>query len=105
MAKRVINDKGFKVIKLNPSECQKIDFGLDTETSYQLICDNCNSLIYVDCYYVAVLNRILCEECFDEWYDSAEHYPEDARWETNKYNHTILRLEAHCITIEEEYYG
>lgn len=106
MAKNVINKKGFKIIKLNPVECQIIGFGVQDEGYFELICDNCNALMREeDCYYVACLNRVLCEECFNEWYDSAERYPEDVRWETNKYNHTILSLEANCIIIENEDYG
>lgn len=106
MAKNVINEKGFKVIKLNPVECQMIGFGFQDETDFELICDNCNALMHeVNCYYVACLNRALCEECFDEWYYSAERYPEDIRWETHKYNDTIRKLEVNCIILEDEEYG
>ena len=106
MAKNVINEKGFKVIKLSPNEAKAIGFGFQDEIDFELICDNCNELMLSqDCYYVACLNRALCSECFDEWYDNAVRYPEDIRWETNKYNHTILRLEANGIILEDEEYG
>ena len=106
MAKNVINEKGFKVIKLNPVECQMIGFGFQDETSFELICDNCNALMREeDCYYVACLNRALCAECFNKWYDNAERYPEDIRWETNKYNMTVRKLEVTCIILEDEEYG
>lgn len=106
MAKNVINQKGFKIIKLNPQECKLIGFGFQDETDFELICDNCNELILSqDCYYVACLNRVLCSECFERWYEYAERYPEDIRWETHKYNDTVRRLEVNCINLEEFNYG
>lgn len=83
-----------------------IGFGFQDETDFELICDDCNALMREeDCYYVACLNRALCEECFNEWYDSAERYPEDIRWETHKYNDTVRKLEVNCIILEDEEYG
>lgn len=106
MAKRIINEKGFKVIKLTPVEAQAIGFGFQDETDFELICDTCNELMITqDCYYVACLNSALCSECFEEWYDDAIRYPEDIRWETHKYNDTVRRLEVNCIILEDEEYG
>ena len=106
MAKNVINEKGFKVIKLNPNEAKAIGFGIQDEINFELICDNCNELMLSqDCYYVAVLNKALCSECFEEWYEDAERYPEDIRWETHKYNDTVRKLEVNCIILENEEYG
>lgn len=89
MAKNVINEKGFKVIALKPDECKQIGFGFQDETDFELICDDCNELINDELYvfYVCVLNRVLCKECFQEWYESAVYYPEDARYENGKYEY------------------
>ena len=59
-----------------------------------LVCDNCNSEVKKDetCYYVAVLNRVLCHECFCEWLKHARAYPEDAQIEQKNYNHTQVAL-------------
>ena len=87
MAKNVVNEKGFKIIALKPDECKQIGFGFQDETDFELICDNCNTLINDELYvfYVCVLNRVFCNECFQEWYEDAVYYPEDARYENNKY--------------------
>ena len=97
MAKNVINEKGFKVIALKPDECKQIGFGfkqeyfdgIGNEEVYELICDDCNKLLNSELYvfYVCVLNRVLCKECFQEWYESAVYYPEDARYENGKYEY------------------
>lgn len=89
MAKNVINEKGFKVIALKPKECQQIGFGFQDETDFELICDDCNELLNDELYvfYVCVLNRVLCKECFQEWYESTVYYPEDARYENSKYEY------------------
>lgn len=84
MAKNVINEKGFKIIGLNPYECFEINFGFETE----LICDNCNKLLNdeEEVYYIPVLNRVFCKECLKDWYESATYYPEDAYYEALKYD-------------------
>lgn len=89
MAKNVINEKGFKVIALKPDECKQIGFGFQDETDFELICDDCNELINDELYvfYVCVLNGVLCKKCFQEWYESAVYYPEDARYENDKYEY------------------
>lgn len=87
MAKNVVNEKGFKVIALKPEECKQVGFGFQDETDFELICDNCNELINNELYvfYVCVLNRVFCKECFQNWYEDAVRYPEDTRYEDNKY--------------------
>lgn len=87
MAKNVTNEKGFKVIALKPKECQQIGFGFQDETDFELVCDNCNELINDELYvfYVCVLNRVFCKQCFQNWYEDAVRYPEDIQYEDNKY--------------------
>lgn len=57
----------------------------------ELICDHCNEYIEDDatCYYVAVLNSILCKECFDNWIANANYYPEDAAIERKNYEYCL----------------
>lgn len=95
MAKNVINEKGFKIIGLNPDECKAVGFGFeiynnptpDTK-SWDLVCDNCNKLLNdeKEVYYIPVLNRVFCKECLIDWYDNATYYPEDKHYEIRKYN-------------------
>lgn len=96
MAKNVVNEKGFKIIALKPDECKQIGFGFQDETDFELICDNCNELINDELYvfYVSVLNRVLCKECFQEWYEDAVYYPEDARCENCKYENVKSLIES-----------
>ena len=96
MAKNVINEKGFKVIALKPNECQQIGFGFQDETDFELICDNCNELINDELYvfYVCVLNRVFCKQCFQEWYENAVYYPEDVRYENDKYENVKALIES-----------
>lgn len=111
MAKNVINEKGFKIVSLSPNECKTIGFGFQyvdkhkNSNSYcwDLICDNCNKLIteHEEVYYIPVLNRVFCQQCLINWYDSATYYTEDKRYEDNKYEMLIANLKANNIVIKE----
>ena len=114
MAKKV--DSIFLVIEAKGDEFLKIGFGagggisvgeLDDEVfngftqitvhgGVYLICDDCNEEINADetCYYVAVLNRVFCKKCYDEWIASAKYYSEDAPFEERNYNRTKSELES-----------
>ena len=122
MAKKV-NSK-FLIIEGKCSEFLAIDFGAGGETKQGVVsegpfkgcgfisvggggfmcCDDCNSDIEPSdtCYYVAVLNRIFCKECFEEWHQSATYYPEDAPYEKKSYELTACKLASAGILIEEE---
>lgn len=83
MAKQV-KDCKFLVIVGTESEFAAVGFGI--LISYMgriLVCDNCNEQKTVDekWYYIPVLNRVFCKECFDNWVKSAEHYSEDDAYE------------------------
>jgi hypothetical protein len=41
---------------------------------------------------VAVLNRVFCKKCYDEWIASAKYYPDDAPYEERNYKRTMLEL-------------
>ena len=55
------------------------------------ICDNCNDSSMTG-YYIAVLNRWLCPECFERWKRYAKWYPEDAEIENKNFNFYAPRL-------------
>lgn len=85
MAQIVKNKKGFKVIKVTLSDCIKWGgFG---------ICDHCNGACDKG-YYVAVLNSLLCEKCYNDWNQRAIYYPEDSRIEEQNYSYmkSLLNL-------------
>lgn len=71
MAKIIENEKGFKVIEVTGREMLKIGCGN--------ICDNCAEMESGTGYYVAVLNRWFCPECYEKWYRDATNY-------ANEYN-------------------
>ena len=76
MAKQVEFDK-FKIIECSASEVLK--------WGGMAICDTCNQHSKKG-YYVAVLNRWLCPECFEEWKGCAKYYPEDEPIERKNFN-------------------
>lgn len=53
-----------------------------------MMCDDCSIEIEPsdDCYYVSVLNRILCPTCFSKWVARAKYYSEDKPYEERNYN-------------------
>lgn len=66
------NEKGFKVIEVTLNDCLCLGgWGF---------CDRCTDKIGKG-YYVAVLNWVMCESCFKEWYETAKRYPEDEDFE------------------------
>lgn len=69
MARVFENEKGFKIIKCTAEEFAEI--------GSPCICDNCDAKMKGVIYYVAVLNRAFCEDCYNKWYDSARRYNED----------------------------
>lgn len=82
--KIVKNDKGLKII-----QCSSKEMRLATGNPSP-VCDNCIS----DCengYYVAVINRWLCESCYQEFMKFAKKYDEDCYIEDRNFN-TYLDL-------------
>lgn len=61
----------------------------------RMVCDNCNSEIKKDdtCYYVAVLNQVMCKECFEGWHKYAKFYPEDVPFEKRNYDRVAGQLD------------
>lgn len=85
MAQIINSDKKFKVIDVSLSDCIKMG-GLG-------ICDHCNTPIDKG-YFVAVLDNVICEKCYNSWHHRAENYPEDRRAEERIFNRmkSILNL-------------
>ena len=75
MAKKFINEKGFTVYEMTGAET--MEFG-----GYG-ICDYCNEGAAKG-YLIPVLNHYYCEECYNEWVESAEYYEEDRWFEKRK---------------------
>lgn len=48
-------------------------------------CDDCNSSLESKdkIYYIPVLNRGLCENCYKEWISNASYYKDDQKYITN----------------------
>lgn len=69
MAKVVKNRKGHKVIKISRNEM------LDRLSRYGTlgICDSCSSPAS-EGYYVAVLNRWYCPDCYRRFTNTVDHY-------------------------------
>lgn len=81
MAKRYFNDKGFYVIEMSGKEAVR---GLKNST---VVCDSClDHLKDVErCYYVAVLNYMLCEDCLKAFLHNAVNWEEDRFVERKNY--------------------
>lgn len=79
MANLVENNTGFKIIEALNSEFRQIGFGTNTG----IICDTCgqSKTDNQKSFYVAVLNSVLCPECYNDWISSAKFYEEDKAFE------------------------
>lgn len=69
MARIIENEKGFKVIEVDSNEMLKIGCGN--------ICDHCGHVHYGKGFYVAVLNRWFCPDCYQDWCKYAVNYATD----------------------------
>ena len=66
MAQIYENAKGYKIIEVSSYEMWNIGCGN--------ICDHCGNPQNGTGFYVAVLNRWFCPQCFEKWYDRARNY-------------------------------
>lgn len=95
MAERIKCEKGFLVITFTPEEAKTIGFGIEEGC----LCIECNNIIKDTIYYIAVLNDVMDEKCFNEWLKDAIHYSEDARFENWNYISICKRCIMNGISI------
>ena len=79
--KDIVTEKGFLVMEVSREE---LISALGELTMG--VCDFCTDSPEVG-YYVAVINQWLCKDCYEEWYERAEHYPEDIKFEERNYKY------------------
>lgn len=121
MAHIQLNKKGFRVIVATAEEFLAAGFGasdnihedvisdgifagftqLTIEGGGWLVCDSCNEEITdaEKCYYVAVLGRIFCKKCFEEWIADATYYESDRPYEERNFDYAKAMLEEAGHTI------
>ena len=114
MAKQV--DSRFLIIEATASEFMSAGFGggpvtdcgvmvggvfdgfsmISIAGGERMVCDWCNDEIKAEdtCYYVAVLNQVMCKKCFEQWHASAKYYPEDVPVEKRNFQRTQEQLAA-----------
>lgn len=86
MAKKIENEKGFKVLEVPRSE-------LRDATGGPGVCDHCLATPKVG-YYIAVLNHWVCPSCYERWSKDATFYREDVGVENKHYDSMVSRLES-----------
>jgi len=69
-----------------------VDFG----SGGYLICDSCDKDIFPNdtCYYVAVLNEVLCEECFKKWIKRAQYCESDSGVEERNFGYYSTKFKV-----------
>lgn len=80
MAQIADNEKGFKVIQVSRSEI------VNALGAYGAvgICDSCNTSPE-NGFYIAVLDRWYCHQCYVSWLNRAIAHPEDRHYEERKF--------------------
>ena len=78
--------KGSIAFLLDDADMRKLGFGISHDNKHIFaLCDTCNISIHKGAYiYVPVLNRILCQRCFEDWQKNGEWYEEDKNYQ-NRY--------------------
>lgn len=87
--KKIINLplKGSIAFLLNDADINILDFGILHNNKRVVVCDSCVVSINKGAYiYVPVLNRVLCQRCFDDWQKTGEWYEEDKNYQ---YTHAL----------------
>lgn len=89
MAQLYKNNKDFLVIEMSHTEATNIcDFGFrDSRFHSIVICDTCCDVIKNPVYYVAILNRVLCEDCLNDFIKNYDKPKEDKEYEAKHYNY------------------
>lgn len=87
--KKIINIhlKGSMAFLLNDADINILDFGILHNNKRIIVCDSCVAPINKGAYiYVPVLNRVLCQRCFDDWQKNGTWCEEDKNYQ---YTHAL----------------
>lgn len=82
--KKIINLplRGSIALLLNDADINILDFGILHNNKRVIVCDSCVAPINKGSYiYVPVLNRVLCQRCFDDWQKNGAWYEEDKNYQ------------------------
>ena len=85
--KKIVNLplQGSIALLLNNTDISILGFGILQNDKHIAVCDSCAATINKGSYiYVPVLNRILCQRCFDDWQKNGTWYEEDKNYQ-NRY--------------------
>ena len=86
--KKIVNLplQGSIAFLLNDADMHKLGFGISYSKPHAIaVCDSCMAAINKGSYiYVPVLNRILCQRCFDDWQRNGKWFAEDNNYQ-NRY--------------------
>lgn len=93
MAKVGRTNIGLAFIKINLLELMEVEPGALG------ICDFCGKVSSTG-YYIPVLNRWYCDECFEEWQTRANRFEEDVPYEESNLNSWIDKLKKHNLLEE-----
>lgn len=90
---KIINvPNNHKALLIDANECKKLHFGIG---GGRCICDNCSAEIPAYRYvYVPVINRILCQKCFEDFAKNCPHYVEDEDYENRHADAVIDALDV-----------
>lgn len=80
MVTLVNNKQGFKVISMDD-----MDEILRVGCGFGNICDFCGEVMSKKYYYVAMLNRMMCEKCYKRWIAHAKRHKEDILYEMKNF--------------------
>ena len=87
--KKIVNLplQGSIAFLLNDNDINILGYGILFNGKHFTICDNCMAAINKGAYiYVPVLNRILCQRCFDDWQKNGTWYEKDKNYQ---YTHSL----------------
>lgn len=87
--KKIINLplKGSIALLLDDADINILDFGILHNNKRIVVCDSCLASINKGAYiYVPVLNRVLCQRCFDDWQKNGAWYEDDKNYQ---YTHAL----------------
>lgn len=82
--KKIINLplQGSIALLLNNTDISILGFGISQNDKRIVVCDSCTTIINKGSYiYVPVMNRIVCQRCFDDWQKNGKWYAADNNYQ------------------------